>query len=173
MTKTHTKTELKIILLQPGSVLMSVTPITTEGCAEVWVTIWSYVGVWGPFCCWAYSDLNVLRCHRGPWWHPGMRCCQGPFLGPWSCWICRLYISLACVTTRCHANLPCWNLRAALSLPFPSQALENMALPLTNPGRAFPTPHGIVGPAFRSEGPNPHRTDPNGIGVGELTLPLT
>lgn len=45
-----------------------------------------HVHVWNPWCHQSHTNLGTLYCHMGPWCHPGLHCCQGPCLDPYSYW---------------------------------------------------------------------------------------
>lgn len=49
-------------LLQSGSVLRFLVPLTIEGHVIAWV-----LGHLGPLCCWAHADLRGLHGYLGPW----------------------------------------------------------------------------------------------------------
>lgn len=75
-----------VALPQPGSVLMSVAPETTEDQAnlEVWATTWGHVDGRGPCCPRGHAGPSGLHCPLEPCWHPHLGFCIGPCLDLWS-----------------------------------------------------------------------------------------
>ena len=62
-----------IVLMQPGAVLMSVTPSTIKALqmSVVLATTWGQVSDEGPWYLWGHNSLNSLYCHLGQLLHPG------------------------------------------------------------------------------------------------------
>lgn len=66
--------------LQPESAMMSVTSITTEGCAAAPGMGWYLKPCW---CHQDRTDWGGQHCHLGPWRHLGQGCSEGRCCGPW------------------------------------------------------------------------------------------
>lgn len=123
-------------LLQPGSKLMSMAPVITEGCADAWVLVSHLRPCWfsrvmllpGPY--WSVWPMLPPR----PWWQPGPSCCQGHV------WVHGSAAAGACVVVYglCYhkGSWELWLLK--------SKGRAEPVLLFTGPGIAHPIPNWTV-----------------------------